>query len=83
MFDSINKVPRIQTPTLFIHGTSDEVVPVGLGKKLYAAHGGPKQLYLIEGAGHTDGDDVGGRAYFRRVLDFIQNPPTGREGQGS
>ena len=39
-------------PLLLVHGSQDEVVAVSHGRKLYARAGEPKQLVIIEGAGH-------------------------------
>jgi fermentation-respiration switch protein FrsA (DUF1100 family) len=39
-------------PLLLVHGSQDEVVAVSHAHKLYAQAGEPKQLVIIEGAGH-------------------------------
>lgn len=48
--DDIDDVaPR---PVLIIHGRQDELVPVDSAERLYAAAGEPKELYIIDNAGH-------------------------------
>jgi dipeptidyl aminopeptidase/acylaminoacyl peptidase len=48
--DYIDKIsPR---PLLLVHGSQDEVVDVSQARRLYAKAGQPKQLAIIEGAGH-------------------------------
>jgi dipeptidyl aminopeptidase/acylaminoacyl peptidase len=48
--DYIDKIsPR---PLLLVHGNQDEVVDVSHARRLYAKAGQPKQLAIIEGAGH-------------------------------
>lgn len=48
--DDIDDVaPR---PILIIHGRQDELVPVESAERLYAAAGEPKELYIIDNAGH-------------------------------
>lgn len=39
-------------PVLIIHGTSDELVPINHAHRLYKAASFPKELILVEGAGH-------------------------------
>ena len=69
--DAINKVPQLQLPKLFFHGTQAEIVPYKLGQELYEAAAEPKEFYAIEGAGHNDTVDVGGAPYFAKIDDFI------------
>ena len=53
-FNSISKVPFLKVPTLFIHGTTDTVVPSRMSQELYDAAPVPKKLSLIPNAGHFD-----------------------------
>ncbi|TAF54623.1 MAG: alpha/beta hydrolase [Oscillatoriales cyanobacterium] len=53
-FESIAKVPTLTMPTLFIHGTADDVVPAFMSEKLYAAAAEPKDLCLLPGVHHED-----------------------------
>jgi len=39
-------------PLLLVHGSKDELVDVGHAYKLYARAGEPKQIIIIDGAGH-------------------------------
>jgi len=39
-------------PTLIIHGTDDDVVPVEHAGRIYRAAAGPKEVALVEDAGH-------------------------------
>ncbi len=68
---AIDKVPDLKLPKLFLHGTKDEIVPYKLGRKLYSAASKPKEFYDIEGAGHNDTYEVGGREYFSALNRFI------------
>ncbi len=71
-FDSLEKVPRLRAPVLYIHGTADNIVPVEMGRRLYEASPEPKAFYEIPGAGHNDTLLVGGREYFRRLEQFVK-----------
>jgi dipeptidyl aminopeptidase/acylaminoacyl peptidase len=49
----INYVAQISPrPLLLVHGSQDETVEVSQARRLYAQAGEPKQLVIVEGAGH-------------------------------
>ncbi len=52
-FPSLAHIPAVTAPLLIVHGTADEVIPIALGKRLYAAAIGPKTFRAIEGATHA------------------------------
>jgi fermentation-respiration switch protein FrsA (DUF1100 family) len=72
-FDAIGKVPNLQLPKLFLHGTEDEVVPYRLGRELFSAAAEPKIFHDIQGAGHNNTFLVGGIGYFNAIAQFIKN----------
>ena len=41
-------------PTLVMHGDSDSVIPIGLGRALYAQINEPKTFVTIRGGDHND-----------------------------
>lgn len=51
---SIDKIGRIQSPTLIIHGTEDEIIGIDHGRELFAHLSYPLEPAWIEGAGHND-----------------------------
>jgi len=69
-YNSASRIKRIHAPTLFIHGSNDDIIPIALGKKLYDLANDPKEFYEIEGAGHNDTFVVGTTDYFRIVRSF-------------
>lgn len=69
-FRSIEKVPELRLPKLFIHGTEDGTIPVTLGRRLYEAAEEPKQMLEIPRAGHNDVHRHGGLRYLRTVSSF-------------
>ena len=69
-FRSIDKVAELEIPKLFIHGESDETVPLELGKRLYESASEPKDFYLVRRGGHNDLHLYGGRWYLRRLSRF-------------
>jgi dipeptidyl aminopeptidase/acylaminoacyl peptidase len=46
--------PRIRVPVLLIHGAEDDETPPDHSRRIHDALGGPKELLLVEGAGHGD-----------------------------
>ena len=72
-FDAVGKVPSLNVPKLFLHGTHDEIVPYKLGRELFSAAAEPKTFYDIEGAGHNDTFLVGGINYFHAIDNFIKD----------
>jgi len=46
--------PYMRTPLFLAHGTRNALHPATEAEALFSAYGGPKELYWIEGAGHTE-----------------------------
>ena len=57
------------------HGAGGE----DLNENFYRAAGEPKQLWRVEGAGHTGGLDAQPRAYEQRVVGFLDHALLGKE----
>jgi fermentation-respiration switch protein FrsA (DUF1100 family) len=74
-FDSVQRISRVHAPLLFIHGDRDEIIPLRLGRKLFAAAAEPKSFWIVEGAGHNDILDVAGQQYRQRLQSFYQGLP--------
>jgi hypothetical protein len=72
-FDARDKIQRIRSPLLSIHGDLDEIIPFDLGVELFELAPEPKTFYRIEGAGHNDTVQVGGEAYLRRIGAFLND----------
>lgn len=53
--DPVAAARRRTAPWLVVHGGADESVPVAEGERLAEAAGEPKELLVIDGAGHTFG----------------------------
>ena len=78
-YDSLSRIKSIEVPILFIHGDSDDVVPIELGRRLCQEANEPKKFYTIPGAGHNDTYCVGGEQYFKVFRDFIEEPSGPRQ----
>lgn len=58
-------------PILFIHGTADATIPVQHIYDLHEAAADPKDLLIIDGAGHVIAYQTDPDAYSERVLRFL------------
>jgi len=71
--DPIDHIQAISPrPTLVIHGTADRVVPCEMGRELAEKAGEPKELWLVDGAGHTASMHARPAEYERKVCDFFE-----------
>ena len=57
---------KIECPSLIIHGTADEEIPIAHAKMLYAAACRPAPPFWVKGAGHNDVVEHSEEEYFRR-----------------
>lgn len=70
---SIAQVKKCNRPMFFIHGEADGYVPTHMVHPLYAAHPGPKELWLAGGEGHARSYYHQPEEYTRRVRDFLDS----------
>jgi fermentation-respiration switch protein FrsA (DUF1100 family) len=70
--DNIGRMSRIHCPTLVFHGTQDMLVPMKMGQDVAAAAGGPVEFVMIEGSGHNDTYDLGGKSYRDKLAAFVR-----------
>jgi fermentation-respiration switch protein FrsA (DUF1100 family) len=72
LFESLPHVSRIICPTLVIHGRQDSLVPLTQGQLIFDALPGPKQLHIIDQAGHNDISSF--PEYHQRIIQFLAAP---------
>jgi fermentation-respiration switch protein FrsA (DUF1100 family) len=53
-YDTMRYLRDVKAPLLVVHGEDDEVIPVTMGRAVYAAANGPKEIVTFPGAGHSD-----------------------------
>lgn len=70
-FPNIDKVPKINSPVLVIHGTEDEVIDISHGQAIHSLCRNPVSPLWVEGAGHNDIELF--REYLERVKKFINS----------
>ncbi|HVT56669.1 MAG TPA: alpha/beta hydrolase [Xanthobacteraceae bacterium] len=57
-YDSILHIRDVHVPIFIVHGEADDVIPVEMARRLFAAANEPKEIVTIPGAGHAIHDDV-------------------------
>ena len=68
----LNAVTRCSIPTLFIHGREDRMIPVEMCRQLYDAAACPKEILIIEGAGHAQAGTRDPELYFDTADRFLE-----------
>jgi uncharacterized protein len=70
-FDTIARVRSVETPVWVSHGDKDFIIPVRMGRDVFAAARRKGELLVVRGAGHNDVAEVGAADYWswlRRAL---------------
>ena len=49
----VNEAPKIRVPWLLIHGSEDDVVPIGESREIFARANQPKELVELSGSNHV------------------------------
>jgi hypothetical protein len=70
--DYLPEASLLTVPMLVIHGTDDQTVPFQVSEDLAAARPDLVQLFIVPGAGHVRGWNVGPQPYERAVTDFLR-----------
>lgn len=68
-FDPIAKIAKVRTPLSMLHGERDRVVPIRVGRKLFAAASDPKEVVFLPNAGHND---LPARGNSQAVTEFLE-----------
>ncbi len=91
-YESIRYIRDVHVPIFILHGQADEVVPVDMGRRLYAAANQPKEIRTIPGGGmsfttdlhprlSTAGSTVSGRGDCSSPISSLENEKA-RENRG-
>uniref|UniRef100_H2ZC20 Peptidase S9 prolyl oligopeptidase catalytic domain-containing protein n=1 Tax=Ciona savignyi TaxID=51511 RepID=H2ZC20_CIOSA len=71
VFPSIEKIPKVTSPVLVIHGTEDEVIDFSHGLAIYEQCPRAVEPLWVEGAGHNDIELYS--QYVERLRQFIHS----------
>lgn len=74
-FRSIDRIAQIRAPLLVLHGEADGLIPIALGRRLFAAAREPKRFAALPGVGHVDVLEGGGLAHVQAFLAEIEATP--------
>lgn len=70
-FDALGRIGRVECPILSLHGDRDDIVPLELGRELFAAAPEPKRFVTLGGAGHNDTYLAAEEAYLQAWREFL------------
>ena len=70
-YDSLARIPRVQTRLLIIAGERDSVVPAEFSQRLYDAASQPKTFVAIPGADHNDDELLDGKMVIDAIAKFV------------
>ncbi|MGL5095237.1 MAG: alpha/beta fold hydrolase, partial [Planctomycetia bacterium] len=71
-FDNHAKVGRLKPPALYAYGDRDVLIPLDVGRALFAAAADPKRFVLLKGQDH---DENGGSYFFAELRRFLNDFP--------
>jgi alpha-beta hydrolase superfamily lysophospholipase len=69
-FDSLDKISKVTAPLLMLHGDQDDTIPIQLGRQLFEAANAPKEWLTIEGAAHSNLNQVNPSLYQSALQGF-------------
>jgi fermentation-respiration switch protein FrsA (DUF1100 family) len=53
-YETLRYIGKVTAPLLIVHGEEDDIVPVEMGRTVFAAARSPKEIATFPGAGHGD-----------------------------
>ncbi|WP_064093984.1 alpha/beta hydrolase [Rossellomorea aquimaris] len=68
---AIQQVKNNGLPLFIIHGDQDKLVPTEMASRIYDAATSEKEIWIVPGAGHTEGYTIAEREYKERLKNFI------------
>ena len=74
-FNSLSRIPGIESHLLVIHSDWDEMIPLEQAERLFAAANHPKSFYLWPEAGHNDSLEDAGGGLWAALRDYLDSLP--------
>jgi pimeloyl-ACP methyl ester carboxylesterase len=71
MFANVDRVPKIRSPLIIVHGVVDGVVPFEHGRKLFAACNSAVDCMWLPQIGHNNIESQQGKLLLKRYHRFI------------
>lgn len=76
---ALEAVKNSNVPTFFIHGDEDVMISVEMTKELYQEAACPKELLIVEGAGHAQSQDKDPHTYYGKIKEFLDKTLANKE----
>jgi len=73
-YDLLREAAKIKAPTLIIHGSEDESIPLKHSQELFDCLKVTKKLFVIPGGPHDIKQNSQLKLYADRILDWLKNP---------
>jgi fermentation-respiration switch protein FrsA (DUF1100 family) len=73
-YETMQFLPRVKAPLLVLHGEDDEIIPVAMGRAVYAAANAPKEIVTFPHAGHSDHHLYGSYEELYRWVEALAKP---------
>jgi fermentation-respiration switch protein FrsA (DUF1100 family) len=70
-FETARYVTERACPLLELHAEKDTIIPIELGRNVFARAVEPKQWQMIKGINHNDFPSVAGQ-YQKTIMDFVK-----------
>lgn len=70
-FESVDKIGRVKTPVLVVHGSGDSLIRPELGRALFERAVAPKRFVLVEGGTHYSTNGAGLDQYRAALRDLF------------
>lgn len=74
-FPSLDRIPLIDMPKLFLHSPEDAVIPYAHGRRLFEAARAPKRFVDVRG-GHEDAYRIDKTVYYGAIGEFLRDVTT-------
>ena len=71
-YNSLEKITKLKSKILIIHGDKDKVIPYSMGIKLYNAYSGIKKMITIKNGGHNNLQDIDPTLFWNEIDSFIK-----------
>jgi len=74
LYNNLRMVQRMRKPLLIIHSRDDQVFPITMAEKIYAAANEPKYFSVLKGLKHNDTLEGQAATYLSPILEFLGLP---------
>jgi hypothetical protein len=74
LYNNVRMVQRMHKPLLIIHSRDDQVFPITMAEKIYAAANQPKYLSVLKGLNHNDTLEGQAAKCLSPVIEFLGLP---------